>query len=247
MERLIDLEWLVWVLSMLTGYLLGSISFARIVTKVFSPSGEVKRIVRDIPGTDMTFDSDAVTATTVNLQLGPRFGCLTSLLDMVKAAVPTGLFLYSFPNKHYFLAAAIMTMIGHNYPIYYRFKGGRGLSPLIGALMVINWFSLLLSGFAALLLAYLTGAILAMRWSWMGFLVIWFALYLKDPWYVAFMLAANFLFFFSMRKELASAIKIGKNRKTTQEEISEFMLMGKELGRFIDKYGLPALIRKVKK
>jgi hypothetical protein len=104
-----------------------------------------------------------------------------------------------------------------------------------------------LSGFAALLLAYLTGAILAMRWSWMGFLVIWFALYLKDPWYVAFMLAANFLFFFSMRKELASAIKIGKNRKTTQEEISEFMLMGKELGRFIDKYGLPALIRKVKK
>jgi len=48
-----------------------------------------------------------------------------------------------------------------------------------------------------------------------------------------------------MRKEIATSIKIGRARKSTQEEVSEFMLMGRGLGRFIDRYGLPALIKRI--
>ncbi len=136
-------------------------------------------------------------------------------------------------------------MIGHIYPIFYRFVGGRGLSPLIGSLLVINWYGLIIGNLAAVLLGYLTGAVLVMRWAWMGIMIIWFAVFFKDPWLAAYMAAACFLFFFAMRRELATAIKIGKSRKSTQEEVSEFMLMGKGLGRFIDRYGVPALIKKV--
>ncbi len=83
-----------------------------------------------------------------------------------------------------------------------------------------------------------------MRWGWMVLMIGWFAVYFKDPYYVIYIALSNVLFFFSMRKELATALEIGRKRKSTQEEVSEFMLMGKGIGRFIDQYGLPALIKK---
>jgi glycerol-3-phosphate acyltransferase PlsY len=166
---------------------------------------------------------------------------------MIKVALPTWLFLYFFPGTHAFLVVAMFGMLGHVYPIYHRFQGGRGQSPLLGALFVINWFGVFIANGAAVVLGYLTGSVLVMRWGWMFVMIGWFAIYFKDPWYVGYMILANILFFFSMRKELATSIQIGKNRKSTQEEVSEFMLMGKGLGRFIDKYGLPALIRKIRK
>lgn len=245
MEKILEQQWFLLLLAALGSYLAGSVSFARIIRRIFAGKGKVKHIERDIPDTDLTLESDAVTATTVNLELGAKYGCLTSLLDMAKAAIPTGLFLYFFPGERYFLVAALFAMIGHIYPVYYRFRGGRGLSPLIGALLVFNWYGLLLSNLAAIVLAYLTGAVLVMRWAWMGLLIFWFAIFYDDPAYALYMVLANFLFFFSMRRELATAIKIGRNRKSTQEEVSEFMLMGKGLGRFLDKYGLPALLKKV--
>ena len=229
----------------LAGYLVGSISFARIVSFLFAKTRKVKQIDRDIPDTDIKLESGAVSATTVNLEIGPGFGCLTSILDMGKAAIPTWLFLYFFPGEHYYITTALFAMIGHIYPIFYRFVGGRGQSPLIGSLLVINWYGLIIGNLAAVLLGYLTGAVLVMRWGWMGIMIIWFAVFFKDPWLAGYMAIASFLFFFAMRRELSTAIKIGRSRKSTQEEVSEFMLMGKGLGRFIDQYSLPALIKKV--
>ena len=136
-------------------------------------------------------------------------------------------------------------MLGHVYPLYHRFKGGRGQSSLLGGLLAINWFGVLIANGAAVVLGYLTGSILVMRWGWMILMIAWFAWHFKDPYYVAYIALANILFFFSMRKELATGIEIGRNRKSSQEEVSEFMLMGRGIGRFIDHYGLPALIKKV--
>jgi glycerol-3-phosphate acyltransferase PlsY len=166
-------------------------------------------------------------------------------MDMVKAAIPTFIVYYYFPGELFFLATALFTMIGHNFPLYHGFRGGSGLSPLIGALLVINWFGLLLSFPAAMILGYLTGSVLVIRWSWMGILIPWFALYFDSPWYAVYMALATSLFFFTLRKELVTGIKIGRSRQSTQEEVSEFMLMGRGLGRFIDRYGFPALIRKL--
>lgn len=245
MKTLFEQAWFLWIAASLVGYLAGSLSFARIVSSLFDKTGKVKPIERDIPDTDIKLESDAVTATTVNLELGPVYGCLTSILDMGKAAVPVWLFLYFFQNEHYYIATAFFAMIGHIYPIFHGFIGGRGLSPLIGSLLVINWYGLIIGNLAAGLLGYLTGAVLVMRWAWMGIMIIWFALIFKDPWLAGYMAAASFLFFFAMRKELATALKIARSRKSSQEEVSEFMLMGKKLGRFIDQYSVPALIKKI--
>lgn len=245
MEILTQKAWLLYLVAATAGYLAGSISFARIVTRLFNKKGKVKKIERQIPDTDITLESDAVAATAVTLSMGKKYGCLTVVLDMLKVAPPIWFFLHYFPGSHAFLCAAFFSMLGHVYPIYHHFKGGRGQAPLLGALLVINWFGVFIANGAAVLLGYLSGSVLVMRWGWMVVMIGWFAIYFKDPCYVAYIALSNILFFFSMRKELATSIKIGRNRKSSQEEVSEFMLMGRGLGRFIDQYGLPALIKRL--
>lgn len=245
MDILAEKTWLLLMVAGVLGYLAGSLSFARIISRLFTGSGEVKKIERPIPDTDITLESDTVAATSISLAMGRKFGCMTALLDMFKIALIVWFFLHFFPETYAFLFAAMFGMLGHVYPIYHRFKGGRGQSPLLGALLVINWFGVLIANGAAVILGYLTGSILVMRWGWMVLMIGWFALYFKDPYYVIYIVLSNLLFFFSMRKELATSLEIGRKRKSTQEEVSEFMLMGKGIGRFIDQYGLPALIKKV--
>jgi len=249
MNSLVDIltekTWLLLSAASMAGYLVGSVSFARFVTRLFSKSGKAKNIERKIPDTDITLESDAVSSTSVGLELGKKYGCLTALLDMFKMALAVYIFLRFFPDEHAFIFTAMFGMLGHVYPVYHRFKGGRGQSPLLGGLFVINWLGVLIANGAAVVLGYLTGSVLVMRWGWMVLMIGWFALYFKDPYYLAYIFLANVLFFFSMRKEITTALEIGRNRKSTQEEVSDFMLMGKGLGRFIDRYGLPALLKKL--
>lgn len=247
MDILIDKTWLLLLVAAMTGYLVGSVSFARIVSRIFDKNGKVKKIERKIPDTDITLESDAVAATAVSLSLGKKFGCLTAILDLLKVAPPVWFFMHFFPDSHAFLLSAFFAMLGHVYPLYHHFKGGRGQAPLLGALLVINWFGVLIANGAAVIAGYLSGSVLVMRWGWMLMMIGWFALYFKDPYYVAYIALSNILFFFSMRKELATSIKIGRERKSSQEEVSDFMLMGKGLGRFIDRYGLPALLKRLLK
>ncbi len=86
-----------FVLVALLGYLIGSISFARIVVRLFSSDRSIQKIQLNVPGTQTAYQSDAVSASAVNTQLGPRYGCLTSLLDMAKVGLPTLILKLYFP------------------------------------------------------------------------------------------------------------------------------------------------------
>ena len=245
MKDMMEQAWVLYLAAAAIAYLAGSISFARIIARLFSRSGALNPVKRKIPDTDIILESDTVAATTVSLQLGKQFGCLTGILDMIKVGLVVWVFLHHYPQDYAFICAAMFGMLGHVYPLYHRFVGGRGQAPLLGGLLVINWFGVLIGNGAAVLFGYLTGSVLVMRWGWMVMMIGWFALYFKDPWYVGYMVMANLLFFFSMRKELATVRQIRQSRNPTQEEVSEFLFMGKGLGRFIDRYGLPALLRKM--
>jgi glycerol-3-phosphate acyltransferase PlsY len=230
----------------LTGYLLGSLSFARILTRIITKSGHVDPINEPVPGSDIRFHSDAVSATVAHLNLGKKFGCLTALLDMGKVALPTFLFSYFFPDSYYFLVAAAAGIAGHDYPIYHRFHGGRGESAMLGAMLIINWFGILVANAASVILGYLTGSILVMRYGSYVLMIAWYWIYFQNIYYVIFMVVANFFFWFSMRHDLATFADLKKegDLEISEEAVSDFLLMGKGLGRFIDRYGIPALIRK---
>ena len=231
--------WIIIASGAAIGYLVGSISVARIVYSLATGSHEYEPFAEPVPHTDKTFESDLISATWVTKKLNRKYGCATSILDMAKVAVPTLVFRLLFPTQPYFLLVALCGIAGHNYPIYYRFNGGRGESPILGALLVTNWFGLLVTNAAATIIGYVVGSVLVVRWGAYVLFILWFWLYFNDWWYVAFAVGANFLFWFSMRDDLKTFQELkNQGHEFSQEDVSEFIMMGKTLGRFLDKYGL---------
>ena len=76
------------------------------------------------------FESGSISATSVRLHLGARYGCLVAILDILKSLLPSLFFKLWQPDAPYYLITATLATIGHNYPLYHGFKGGRGLSTI---------------------------------------------------------------------------------------------------------------------
>jgi glycerol-3-phosphate acyltransferase PlsY len=247
MEEIIKSAVFLAVAFSLAGYLFGSISNARLLTWIVTRSKEVKPINEPIPGTDLYFDSDSISATAVSINLGKKYGILTAILDMLKVAVPTLAAFYLFRGEPYFLFTAAFGIAGHNYPVYHRFKGGRGESPILGAMLIVNWFGILVANAGGMILGYLTGSVLVMRYGWYVLSIFWYWIYFNDIFYIGFIIAANLLFWTALSKDLAkfARMKEEDDLKVTEETVSDFLLMGKGPGSFLDKYGLPALLKKL--
>ncbi len=146
------------LLAALSGYAAGSIPFALLIMRVFGGGERLKETELSVRGTEHVLRSNAVSATAVRLQLGDRYGCLTSLLDMAKAAIPTLAFKLAYPEAPYFLIASGFAVVGHIWPVFHRFRGGRGQSPVIGSLLIIDWPAPLIIYPVAQLLGILTPA-----------------------------------------------------------------------------------------
>jgi glycerol-3-phosphate acyltransferase PlsY len=247
MDTIAGIPLLMHILAAFAGYLCGSISNARIITLILTKSINIKGIKAEVPGSDQTFESDSISATVVSQNHGKGYGCLTSLLDMFKVACPTFLVQYFFPEQPYFLITALGGILGHNYTLYHRFRGGRGESPIIGAMLVINWWGIFIANVASMILGWFTRSVLVMRYGWYVLMIFWYWIYFESILYVGFMILANFLFWFSMRKDLGryAELKQEYDLDIPEEEVSEFLMMGRGPGRFLDRYSLPSLIRKL--
>ncbi|HOO98476.1 MAG TPA: glycerol-3-phosphate acyltransferase [Bacteroidales bacterium] len=237
------------IVCCVAGYLIGSLSFARIIYHIVTRGRKIEPFAEPVPHSDEVFESDLVSATVVSKKLGARFGCLTSVCDMLKVVLPALAVKIIFPGQPYYLLLALFGVIGHIYPIYYKFTGGRGESSIIGILLLINWFGLLIVNAASLLLGFITGSVLVVRWGGYVLMVFWLWYYFNDIRYAGFMVLINIFFWLSMRKDLARFYELKKKKgiEFTEEDVSEFIMMGKSLGRTLDRFSLYALCKKMKK
>lgn len=193
-----------WIalLAVLTGYLSGSISFARLISRIVAPGKDLSGVVVAVPGREARINSTSISATTVRMNLGTSYGCLTSILDMLKAFVPAMAFKIYQPELPYYLIAASMATIGHVLPIYHRFKGGRGLSPVLGGFMALDWVGTLLTN----LIGMLVGIPMknALVYSGLGIVLMipWTLLRTQDPITFLYVLAMNIVYWGAMIPEL---------------------------------------------
>jgi glycerol-3-phosphate acyltransferase PlsY len=169
-----------WVaVSIVGGYLLGSISFARVVGRLVIPAEDLARMDLPIEGSERTFRASSISATTIRVKAGSRYGCLTSVLDMLKATLPALVLRLVFPASPYYLFAAAAAVGGHDFPIYHGFRGGRGISPIYGGLFVIDWLAIpvttivgsLVGGLALrhVVLSYFGVTLMLVPWLWWRF------------------------------------------------------------------------------
>ncbi|MFN2185528.1 MAG: glycerol-3-phosphate acyltransferase [Anaerolineae bacterium] len=232
------------LLAGLTGYLIGSFSFARLLVRIRAPGADVSKIEHPVEGSSEVFESGSISATAVRFQLGARYGCLVAILDILKALVPTLLFKLLQPDAPYYLITATMMIIGHNYPIYYGFKGGRGLATVYGGFLVLDWVGVLVTNTVGMLVGGLLGQVLLMRWIGLVLMIPWIWFRTHDIAKLAYVLIANALFWFAMLPELRQYIRLRREGELPDEqEVAEFMGMG-SVYRVVQRYSLVNLFKK---
>jgi acyl phosphate:glycerol-3-phosphate acyltransferase len=108
----------------ITCYLVGSIPFGFILTKIF-----LKKDIRDI-------GSGNIGATNALRTGNKSIGYATLFFDIIKAVIPIIYIKINFSELLFI--ASLCTFLGHVFPIWLKFKGGKGVATYIGILFAIN-------------------------------------------------------------------------------------------------------------
>ncbi len=113
-----------YLIIITTSYMLGSIPFGLILTKLF-----LKKDIRNI-------GSGNIGATNVLRSGNKLIGYSTLLLDILKAILPVIYVKFYYPDFIYI--SSLSVFLGHVFPIWLKFNGGKGVATYVGILFSIN-------------------------------------------------------------------------------------------------------------
>ena len=129
------------IIIALYSYLLGSIPFGLILTKIF-----LKKDIREVGSGNI--------GTTNVLRTGNKFLALTTLLlDLLKGFVSVFITLLYFESLVSY--SALICFIGHIYPVWLKFKGGKGVATYLGVILALSYKFFLVFGACWIILALL--------------------------------------------------------------------------------------------
>lgn len=124
------------ILLMLVSYIIGAVPFGVIIGKLAK-------------GIDIRREgSGNIGAANAFRTLGVIPGSLVLIADILKGAAPIFLAGYLVPQNHIYLInilAGISAVIGHNYSIFLKGKGGKGVATSFGVFLALNWYVALIA------------------------------------------------------------------------------------------------------
>ncbi len=134
-----------WILPIVLSYLVGSISFSFVMGK----------LLKGIDIRDHGSGNAGATNTLRVLGKGPAI--LVLLLDAVKGMAAVGIgYLFAPEQEAVWMSSGLAAIIGHNWPIFHRFRGGKGIATTIGVTAVLVFPAGVLAGVIAILFIFLT-------------------------------------------------------------------------------------------
>ena len=139
---------MVWwqvVLVILVSYFCGNISFARIISRKLD--SDITKLGSGNPGT-----------TNMLRNFGFKIGLINFILDISKGFLPVLATELIFDNAILTYIAGVSVIVGHIYPVIYKFKGGKGIATMLGVFFATNWLAttivVVIAGIAWLLFKY---------------------------------------------------------------------------------------------
>ena len=133
-----------YIFAVIISYLLGSVPMGLLLTKM-AGKGDLRQV-----------GSGNIGATNVMRVGGLRMAGLTWILDMAKAIA--AVFIGKYVAGDAFGAwCGFVAIVGHCYPIWLKFKGGKGISCLFGVLLAVSPLSFVVCGIEWLLVALTSG------------------------------------------------------------------------------------------
>ncbi len=137
-----------YIIVAIVAYLLGSISFSVIISKKMA-------------GFDVREKGSGNAGTTNVLRsVGKKAAVITLVCDVLKGVVAVliallaGVIIKDLDKALLVQLAGVFVIIGHTFPVFFKFKGGKGIATSLGVLLIINWqIGLICLVFALLLMA----------------------------------------------------------------------------------------------
>jgi glycerol-3-phosphate acyltransferase PlsY len=165
---------LLLIISCLLAYLIGSIPFGFLVARARGIN------IREV-------GSGNIGATNITRNLGWKLGALVGVLDFSKSFLPVLLARSLFTQSSLILLVSIMPVVGHIFPIWLKFKGGKGVATIFGILgayfglpyfivFMVLWF-LAVRTVKLMSLVNLGVALLFPFVFWVKFHAVWFILF----------------------------------------------------------------------
>ena len=121
-----------YIITALVSYLFGSIPFGYLFTKLL-----LKKDIRNV-------GSGNIGATNVLRTGNKSLAYLTLFLDIAKAVVPVIYIKFNYPDLIYI--SALCAFLGHLFPVWLKFKGGKGVATFVGILISIDIYYALVFG-----------------------------------------------------------------------------------------------------
>ncbi|MBW2651526.1 MAG: glycerol-3-phosphate acyltransferase [Deltaproteobacteria bacterium] len=114
------------ILLVIGGYLVGSIPTGVVLSKLFG----AKDVRQEGSGN--------IGATNVYRVSGAKLGILTLLGDVAKGTIPVALICSLMDSEMWIAAVALSTFLGHLFPLFLKFRGGKGVATALGIFLVIT-------------------------------------------------------------------------------------------------------------
>ncbi len=166
-----------YIISFIFGYLFGSIPFGLVIVYM-AGLGDIRKI-----------GSGNIGATNV-LRTGRKdLTLLTLIFDIGKAGFASMIMTFIFANPYAGLVAGTAGVLGHNFPVWLKFKGGKGVastigmmlatSPMVGVMVIATWLGMAftfkyssLSALTAMAMAPIYALIWSPNWNYAGFYLL---------------------------------------------------------------------------
>lgn len=133
-----------YLLAFIAAYLIGSISFSYLITK------KIKKVdIRQVGS-----GNAGATNTLRVLGTGPAITVL--LLDVLKGVIAVLLAMLLHVPAWAVATTGLCAIIGHNFPVFFNFRGGKGVATTIGVFMILMFFPALYAGIIAIITIYFT-------------------------------------------------------------------------------------------
>ncbi len=187
------------VAAAVIGYVAGSLSGARLVGRLVAPGRDLSRTEIDIDA-ETSVVVRGVSPSTLTARAGWRAGLTAAAIDISKAVAATLLVRIVFPDHSHAAYAAAGAVLGHVFPIYHRFLGGFGISPMVGGLLVLDWLAIPATTVVAYVIGVIVADSLVSYESWPALLIPWF-IWRGPPEMVLYAVVVNAVYWPAMRVE----------------------------------------------
>lgn len=173
----------IYIAGAIFAYLIGTISPSLIIAKL------KKKDLR-------SGGSGNLGASNTAILLGWQLGVLVGVLDLLKAFIPIMLAKYLLSDYEFLpYIVATCVILGHMYPFYLKFKGGKGFATFFGSILGIHWLAFIIIGLIFLLVVGISDKMALGTFTVISLFPIYIGIVDKNMIYVGIILIASVIIF----------------------------------------------------